>query len=331
MPPSTERAPIDAAAPVVEESVIRALVHKRCAENVLLTDIRACGHDHFVCAGQMPTVHPFFTAGSRTPREDILFYTELGRQASLAVTHAFLNVSLEDVFIFEKSEAAVTEAIWRSPLQSHSDSVAIEIKVKEILRRKNVVSRIVADHFMFLDDAPIFHGTGTWTIQSAALFKRLRRTSLGGSSPDAAETPTPVAAYTSLSQPTPINMVISAPEFLEDRNAVVASLIVDRTHPYFFDHPCDHVPGMLLLEGCAQLALAALAQSGVGRAARAAITGYAIDFAQFVECSLPTTLTARWSPADPAGRAGPLATIDIAISQRDLVSGMAKLSVGFAI
>ncbi|UWP94060.1 hypothetical protein K3X13_15390 (plasmid) [Aliiroseovarius crassostreae] len=33
-----------------------------------------------------------------------------------------------------------------------------------------------------------------------------------------------------------------------------ARLIVDQTHPFFFDHPLDHVPGLLLLEGAVQAA-----------------------------------------------------------------------------
>lgn len=34
----------------------------------------------------------------------------------------------------------------------------------------------------------------------------------------------------------------------------VSRLIVDKTHPFFFDHPLDHVPGLLLLEGAVQVA-----------------------------------------------------------------------------
>jgi hypothetical protein len=32
-----------------------------------------------------------------------------------------------------------------------------------------------------------------------------------------------------------------------------ATLVVDESHPYFFDHPLDHVPGILLAEGALQL------------------------------------------------------------------------------
>ncbi|MFZ5962397.1 AfsA-related hotdog domain-containing protein [Thalassococcus sp. BH17M4-6] len=48
------------------------------------------------------------------------------------------------------------------------------------------------------------------------------------------------------------------------RNAVLAYTVgnrpdtallhVDQTHPFFFDHPLDHVPGLLLLEGAVQAA-----------------------------------------------------------------------------
>src|SRR5206468_12879634 len=58
------------------------------------------------------TAHCFFNDIGRTPHTDILFYTEIGRQASLAVSHAFLDVSTDDVFIFEGSEAAVAPAAW---------------------------------------------------------------------------------------------------------------------------------------------------------------------------------------------------------------------------
>jgi hypothetical protein len=319
----SQRAVSDSVAPPLEPNATRTLAHKRFPENALLTDIRACAENHFLCAGRIPIEHRFFNDRGRVPCQDILFYTEVGRQASLAVTHAFLDVSLDDVFIFEHSEAAVTDAIWRVSRHSSPDSVAIEIKVRETVRRKNnVVSRVIADHLMFVDDEPVFQGTGTWTIQSAALFKRLRRTSEASSETAVAnaEHPDPLAPY-------PSNVVISTPEQLADGTGITASLIVDRTHPYFFDHPCDHVPGMLLLEGCAQLAQSAVAPSGTDPSTRAAIMAYEMDFTQFVECTLPTTLTARVGRGRPDGLVPPF---EIVVSQRGTVAGVAKLTVGFS-
>ena len=333
MPPITEHALIDSSAPGLGQDPIRTLAHKRLPENVLLTEIRECGQDHFLCAGRIPADHPFFTGGGRTPRQDILFYTEVGRQASLAVTHRFLNAALDDVFIFEKSEAAVTPAIWQLP--SSANSVTIEIKVRDTVRRKNnIVTRVVAHHAMFVGNEQVFSGTGTWTVQSAALFRRLRR-SMGMSSSPAAG-----PAHDSEASADPLhahfdNVVISAPAYVKGKAAVGASLIVDRSHSYFFDHPCDHVPGMLLLEGCAQLAVAAVAEAGLAASRQAAITAYEADFTQFVECSPPTMLTARIVAehgADVASRSAHDAiTVEIVTSQQDAVAGTARLHVGFAI
>jgi 2-oxo-3-(phosphooxy)propyl 3-oxoalkanoate synthase len=319
MPPSTQQALDDISVTRVEPSAVRRLAHKRFPENVLLTEIRACAEDHFVCIGRIPTDHRFFNDQGRTPREDILFYTEVGRQASLAVTHAFLNVSLDDVFIFERSQAAITPAIWNAALLSGSDSVVIEIKIKETVRRKNTVTRVVAEHFMSVAGEHVFRGTGTWSVQSAALFKRLRRTAHDTRSTE--DAPDPLRTY-------PSNIVISAPEYKQDETALEASLIVDGTHPYFFDHPCDHVPGMLLLEGCAQLALGACVETGMAPSQRMALMAYDMDFTQFVERHVPTTLTARVS-ANGIGGAATTPPIEIVVSQSGAVAGIARMTIGF--
>lgn len=316
MSPSIERAVIDTWAPVFEPDTIRTLVHKRFPENVLLTGIRACAEDHFICTGRIPTAHPLFNDAGRTPREDILFYTEVGRQASLAVTHAYLNVGLDEVFIFERSEAAITEAIWRLP--STADTVEIEIKVRETVRRKNVVTRVIADHSMTVGGEHVFTGTGRWTIQSAAIFKRLRRGSAEASAPDAAQPRTAAVS----------NRVI-APLHANGDGAMGSSLVVDTTHPFFFDHACDHVPGMLLLEGFAQMALGVCASSGAA-SPRMAVMAYDADFTQFVECTAPTSLTARAS-TDSISSEGAAPTTEIVVGQRDVVAGTARVRVGFPV
>jgi hypothetical protein len=54
------------------------------------------------------------------------------------------------------------------------------------------------------------------------------------------------------------NVVIAAPR--RDRDGVArAELVVDEAHPYFFDHPLDHVSGILMLEGLLQLVEASAA------------------------------------------------------------------------
>lgn len=49
------------------------------------------------------------------------------------------------------------------------------------------------------------------------------------------------------------NTVIENPFFNPDTEEYGATLLIKENHPYFFDHPLDHVPGILLLEGVIQL------------------------------------------------------------------------------
>jgi hypothetical protein len=59
----------------------------------------------------------------------------------------------------------------------------------------------------------------------------------------------------------PENVVLARVVGHADRFA--AELVVDESHSYFFDHPLDHVPGILLLEGIVQLAEKADAEVSV--------------------------------------------------------------------
>ena len=297
-----------------EQDTLRQLVHKRASQNVLLTGISANGANRFRCTGRLPSDHQFFNDAARAPRKDILFYTELGRQASLAISHAFLGVSSEDVFIFEGSEAALTEAAFAPGVQSASERVVVDIVINDITRRRtNAVSRVVTEHTMSIGGEAVFRGTGACTIQPAVLFQRLRKNSAVGSVR---------AALDAAREQRASNVVIAAPAHGADRTTFTSSLVVDYTHPYFFDHPCDHIPGMLLLEGCAQLAQAAFADATSVSPARSAVSAYKMNFLQFVECGRPTTLSAQVNAEDD---------VEIVISQPDVVCGTTTMHVAFPV
>ena len=322
MPQLSRASAVDTVDLAFEQTVPRSLVHKRRLENVLLTDVRSCGDDRFICAGHLPIAHRFFNEPGRSPRRDILFYTELGRQASLAISHAFLEVATEDVFIFEQSEAAVAEAAWTPASPAAIEPAFVEIRIHEMTRRRNnAVNRVVAEHIMTIGDEEVFRGTGAWTVQPAALFQRLRRMSAPRLAPAAPSNvaPFPAPVHVDGSRASAEHVVITTPQYAADTAAFVAALIVNETHPYFFDHPCDHVPGMLLLEACAQLAMAAGRRVLAGPAPLG-IAAYEVNFAQFVECGIPTTLSARVD----GNR-----TVRIAISQQGVLSGTTTLTLAF--
>lgn len=52
----------------------------------------------------------------------------------------------------------------------------------------------------------------------------------------------------------PINRVCESVTVDTSSQSATACLIVDRSHPFFFDHDLDHIPGLLLAEGICQIA-----------------------------------------------------------------------------
>jgi hypothetical protein len=124
-------------------------------------------------------------------------------------------------------------------------------------------------------------------------------------------------------------VVITPPHYEELHAEFVTSLIVDETHPYFFDHPCDHVPGMLLLEGCSQLALAAAAATTRPEPGKLAISDYGVSFGQFVEPDFPITLRARVIQG-VTNASGVVAGVRISISQQGVIAGTTTLTVASA-
>ncbi|GAA1873437.1 AfsA-related hotdog domain-containing protein [Actinomadura bangladeshensis] len=71
-------------------------------------------------------------------------------------------------------------------------------------------------------------------------------------------------------------------------------LVVDESDPFYFDHPLDHVPGMLLFSGLLELAARADGLRAGGR--RPARVAAGLDFTRFCELDRGTTLSCRPVP-----------------------------------
>src|SRR5438477_12790441 len=90
-----------------EELVPKHLVHTNSPDNVFLTDLKRYAEDWFVCGACVPKEHFFFNGEGRSPASDLLFYVEVGRQASIAISHSFFNLSFDHAFVFDQSEIAL--------------------------------------------------------------------------------------------------------------------------------------------------------------------------------------------------------------------------------
>ncbi|WP_412517116.1 hypothetical protein K8Z49_46675 [Actinomadura madurae] len=71
-------------------------------------------------------------------------------------------------------------------------------------------------------------------------------------------------------------------------------LVVDEADPFYFDHPLDHVPGMLLFSGLLDLAARADRLRARGRRPERVVAG--LGFTRFCELDRGTTLSCRPVP-----------------------------------
>jgi polyketide synthase PksN len=82
--------------------------------------------------------------------------------------------------------------------------------------------------------------------------------------------------------------------------AVRARLVVDETHPFFFDHPLDHVSGLHLAEALSQVAkVACLYRHHLPADQPLALTGLRLGFPGLCAKDVPTEVEARLVEADP--------------------------------
>jgi hypothetical protein len=81
-------------------------------------------------------------------------------------------------------------------------------------------------------------------------------------------------------------------DFLEKKDIYFASLYVDPNHDYFFEHPLDHVPGMMLLESARQFIVACAHLFGkvpLG-SSQIILSKLEASFTDFVELQYPITV-----------------------------------------
>jgi 2-oxo-3-(phosphooxy)propyl 3-oxoalkanoate synthase len=76
-----------------------------------------------------------------------------------------------------------------------------------------------------------------------------------------------------------------------------AQVHVDLEHPFFFDHPVDHVPGLLLIEAARQFGIVVAHQFyGAGSGDIFSLTGVECDFGRYAELEHPTFIRGEVTP-----------------------------------
>ncbi|HEY8700958.1 MAG TPA: ScbA/BarX family gamma-butyrolactone biosynthesis protein [Arthrobacter sp.] len=236
-------------------SVDRALVHRQAVSEVFLTGVRPSGNMTYTLWAQWPRWHVFY--GSWNGRFDSAIVVETLRQLTVLVAHTQLDVPLDRHFLMPEMSVSMTGGARPDP--ARPADVTVKASVSELRTGGQGLAALRVAAVFQANGQKIAEGTARARIVAPDAYNRLRsrrRTSNGhrNISPVAPEKVGHTSAW---------NVVLG-----ESDAPACWPLHVDVSNPILFDHPLDHVPGVLLIEA-------------VRQALRLALPDPALDLATF--------------------------------------------------
>ncbi|WP_052851212.1 ScbA/BarX family gamma-butyrolactone biosynthesis protein [Streptomyces avicenniae] len=277
-------------------TVDRLLVHRDALGEVFLTDLQRLDDESYVAAAQLPRSHAYYGDHLLRPNcYDPLLIIEACRQANLAGAHRFYAVAEDDKFILTHIDLNLTHpravVVGAAPLP-----LVMHVRV---VHRKERDGRVTGlDYVIELSVAGtvIGHAEMGLRFKTPTDYLTLRLGNRGGvplpsSATHPESTPgAPVAPHL-VGRASPDNVVL-----VDARTAggvSRAGLRIPAGHASMFDHPQDHLPGMVIAEGARQLALLTALDARGMSAAKVIPTALAVRFTRFGELEDATVLTAR--------------------------------------
>ncbi|MCX4545914.1 ScbA/BarX family gamma-butyrolactone biosynthesis protein [Streptomyces sp. NBC_01565] len=280
-------------------TVPRQYVHRAAVSEVLLTGwgpdplgAETDQSDSYVVRAQWPRGHSLFTPVGGY--QDPLLLIESVRQSGSLLAHSEYGVPFGHQFLmWDMSFIAAPEALLVSPVPTE---VELRIACRDIVRRGRTIASMRYEVSVWRDGAPLATASAGYSCTSPAVHRRLR-----GERPTTTDrTPPPAIDAARVGRAATPGHVVLAPA--DGGRARLWELRVDTAHPIFFDHPVDHVPGMVLLESARQAAHAAT------RLPDALVLGMASTFERYAELDAPCWIEADVAHPDAAG--------DIAVAVR---------------
>lgn len=294
-------------------TVPRHVVHRAAMAEVFLTDAVRISEDRFLLAAQWPRDHALFCADA-AGTADPLLVAESIRQSLLYVAHTYQNVPLphhfvgydfaieitdpEPLLVGSTPLAAVLDAHWTLPSRQ-PNRMRLQAEVSVGGRRCGHGSL----HVLAVDDR-----------RYALLRKR-------GGRPErqAPDYEGPAASPFRPVAPAAVGRLREKDVILErDEEHGRHRLRIDPGHPIFFDHPSDHLPVMVALEGFRQFGHV-LAHEPAG-AGPMSLRSARLDCLAFGELDEPVDLVVRSSGPGPLPHSFRL-RVDAVQGGRELVQG----------
>ncbi|WP_338673602.1 ScbA/BarX family gamma-butyrolactone biosynthesis protein [Streptomyces sp. SCSIO 30461] len=266
-------------------TVPKELVHRTAVAEVMLTDWLREDDTRFRVDAQWPRSHSFFTPVDGE-HHDPLMVAETIRQIGSLLGHAEFGVPFGHQFLLR--EFGLTVHPEHLGVRHTPASLDIDVTCTEVKRRGADLSGLTYECAVRREGRLVATGRTSFTCISPSVYERVRPKRVF----DVDHRPLPLTAPMapqSVGRTSPGDVVLSP-----IGHATRWQLRLNTRHPVLFDHPVDHVPGMLLLEAARQGAAAALNRSSL------LPLGIDGDFKRYAELDEPCFIEAeRLRPASP--------------------------------
>lgn len=260
-----------------DQTVSRKLVHVRAVSEIFITDSEQVGPDEFVLATQLPRAHVQWS-DRLSDHHDPLVTVEIGRQAAFLVAHQYYGVPTSSPCLLHRVDLTIDDlaAFADDGIRPPEGTIRVTVHGKQ--ERDGNIAALGFTGDLRLGDSTAVTMNGDMAVFDRPAYQVLR-----------AQTR---ARKDLVSDPPPAREERMAPTRLgrrDERNVVIRestvdgaehryTLVVDESHPGFFDHPHDHVTGSLMLEIYRQSAVAAAHRTGLLADPVAAVTGCELRF-----------------------------------------------------
>ncbi|WP_228973331.1 AfsA-related hotdog domain-containing protein [Streptomyces sp. DH12] len=273
-----------------EQTVPRALAHRRQVGEVFVTDSAQGSDDDFHLAFQIPRAHSLWS-DRRAGFHDPLASAEAARQSIFVLLHRHVGVPVGLPFSLQRITLRVTDP----SAYAHDGTSALQGYVHyRVAERQGKGSDVVS---MVLDGTMEIGGRRAMALSAVLAFMSQEdydvfRAYQRARKPVAEARPTPARRLGAalVGRENPRNVVVGLPErepWPDDASGAGGTfrclLAADPHHPAFFDHEYDHVPGPLMVEGMRQAAVAAACRAGALAAPHALAVGCEAAFLDFAE------------------------------------------------
>lgn len=272
--------------PSLTTTVPREFVHRAAVAEVMLTGWHGTGDEaRFRVTAQWPRGHSFFSPVS--DHHDPLIAAETIRQAGSLLAHAVFGVPFGRHFLMW--ELAFDTEPGELRVGGAPAALDIDVTCTDVQKRGDDLTGMRYETVVRRDGRTAVTGAASFTCITPAVYRRLRK----GRHDPAGIRPLPLTAPVppqSVGRLSPTDVVLSpggAPHRWRLR--------VDTGHPVLFDHPVDHVPGMLLMEAARQASAAVLGRPGFRP------VGVRTEFDRYAELDQPCVIAARRLPRGVAG------------------------------